>query len=79
MRHPWSFRKHLVFSLGLALSRKRALMRRILSEHTPDDARQQLAQSVVRHLEQSGYQVDEEARALKALPPLEPHGMPRGE
>jgi hypothetical protein len=37
-----------VFSLGLALSRQRALMRRILSEHAPDHARQQLAESVVR-------------------------------
>jgi hypothetical protein len=27
--HPWTFRKHLVFSIGLALSRSRSLLRRI--------------------------------------------------
>jgi hypothetical protein len=39
---------------------------------------QQLAESVVRHLEQSGFQIDEDAQALRKRPPLEPHGMARG-
>jgi hypothetical protein len=33
-------------------------LRRLLKEHAPDDARQQLAESVVEHLEQSAFQVD---------------------
>jgi hypothetical protein len=31
--HPWSFRDHLVFSIGFALSRGRDLLRRLLREH----------------------------------------------
>jgi hypothetical protein len=34
---------------------------------------------VVNHLEQSGFELDEEARALRDRPPLEPRGMARGE
>jgi hypothetical protein len=68
-----------VFSIGFALTRSRSLLRRLLKEHTPDDARQELAERVVRHLEQSGFDLDEEARALRKRPPLAPHGMPRGE
>jgi hypothetical protein len=30
MRQPWTFRQHPVFSLGLALSRSRSLMRRTM-------------------------------------------------
>ena len=58
--HPWSFREHLVFSIGFALTRSRGLMRRLLKEHAPDDARQELAEGV-KHLEQSGFELDEEA------------------
>ena len=75
--HPWSFREHLVFSIGFALTRRRGLMRRLLKEHAPDDARQELAEGV-KHLEQSGFELDEEARALRKRPPLEPHGMAQG-
>jgi hypothetical protein len=39
MQDPWSFREHLVFSIGLALTRSRSLLRRLLREHAPDDAR----------------------------------------
>ncbi len=79
MQHPWSFREHLVFSIGFALTRSRSLLRRMLKEHAPDDAKQELAERVVRHLEQSGYELDEEQRVLRKRPPLEPHGMARGE
>ena len=48
-------------------------------EHAPDDAKQQLAERVVEHLEQSGFDLDEEGQALRKRPPLQPHGMPRGE
>jgi len=45
----------LAFSIGFAITRSRALLRRLLIEHAPDDARQQLAASVVEHLEQVGF------------------------
>jgi hypothetical protein len=68
-----------VFSIGFAISRGRALLRRILTEHAPDDAKQQLAERVVKHLETSGFELDEDGQALRKRPPLAPHGMPRGE
>jgi hypothetical protein len=37
--------------LRFAVTRSRALLRRLLTEHAPDDARQQLAARVVEHLE----------------------------
>ena len=55
-----SFRAQLKFSIGFAISRSRTLWRRILAEHAPDEARQQLAERVVKHLEQSGFDLDEE-------------------
>ena len=67
--HPWSFRDHLVFSIGFALSRSGDLLRRLLKEHAPDDARQQLAERVVRHLEQSNFEIDEDGQALTPRPP----------
>jgi hypothetical protein len=79
MKHPWSFRDHLVFSIGFALTRSRSLLRRLLKEHTPDDARHELAERVVKHLEQSGFELDEERQILKKRPPVEPHGIARGE
>ena len=77
MQHPWSFREHLVFSIGFALTRSRQLLRRLLQEHAPDDAKHELAERVVKHLEQSGFELDEEAGALRKRPPLKPHGMAR--
>jgi hypothetical protein len=74
-----SFRAQLEFSIGFAISRSRALLRRILAEHAPDDAKQQLAERVVKHLEQSGFELDEDGQALRKRPPVRPHGMPRGE
>ena len=35
--------------------------------------------AVVNHVEQSGLELDDEPRALRRRPPLEPHGMARGE
>jgi hypothetical protein len=57
-----SFRDQLAFSIGFAVTRSRALLRRLLTEHTPDDARQQVAARVVEHLEQSGFEIDEASR-----------------
>ena len=74
-----SFRAQLEFSIGFAISRSRALLRRILTEQAPDDARQQIAERVVKHLEQSGFDLDEDGQVLRKRPPLPPHGMPRGE
>jgi hypothetical protein len=45
------FRDQLAFSIGFAVSRSRDLLRRIVREHAPDDARQELAERVMRHLE----------------------------
>jgi len=39
-----------------------ALLRRILTEHAPDDAKQQLAERVVKHLETSGFELDEDGQ-----------------
>jgi hypothetical protein len=61
---PWSFRDYIVSSIGFALTRSRSLLRRLLKEHAPDDARHELAERVVTHLEQSGLELDEEGRAL---------------
>jgi hypothetical protein len=56
-------------SIGFALSRSRDLLRRLLPEHAPDDARRELAERVVKQLEGSGFEVDEQARALRQRPP----------
>jgi hypothetical protein len=74
-----SFRAQLKFSIGFAISRSRTLWRRILAEHAPNEARQQLAERVVKHLEQSGFDLDEEGQALRKRAPVPPHGMPRGD
>jgi hypothetical protein len=71
-----SFRDQLAFAIGFAVSRSRGLLRRLLKEHAPDDARQQLAARVVRHLEQSGFEVDEAGQALRRRPPAPPHKTP---
>ena len=74
-----SLRDQLVFSIGFAVSRSRDLLRRILREHAPDEAQQELAERVVRNLERSGFELDEAGQALRKRAPLQPHGMPRGE
>ena len=71
-----SFRDQLAFAIGFAVSRSRDLLRRLLKEHAPDDARRQLAARVVRHLEQSGFEVDEDGQALRRWPPRPPHRTP---
>jgi hypothetical protein len=74
-----SFRAQLEFSIGFAIARSRSLLRRILKEHAPDDAQQQLAERVVEQLELSGFELDEDGQVLRKRPPWEPHGMARGE
>jgi hypothetical protein len=69
-----SFRDLLVFSIGFAVTRNRDLLRRILNEHAPDDARQMLAERVLRHLEQSGFEIDEADQVMRKWPPRTPHG-----
>ena len=69
-----SFRDQLAFSIGFAVTRSRALLRRLLKEHAPDDARQQLADQVVEHLEQSGFEIDEGEQVMRKRPPSRNHG-----
>jgi hypothetical protein len=57
----YSFRAQLVFSIGFALTRSRDLLRRLLRGHASDDARHELAERVVKHLEGSGFELDEQA------------------
>ena len=71
-----SFRNQLAFSIGFAVTRSRALLRRIVKEHAPDDARQMLAERVVEHLEQSGFEVDEDGQALRRKPSAPLHRTP---
>jgi hypothetical protein len=58
-----SFRDLLL--IGFALDRNRALLRRLLTEHITDDARQQLAKRVVDQLELSGFEIDEQERVMR--------------
>ena len=39
-----------------------------------DDARQQLAERVVEHLERSGFEIDEAEQAMRKRPPTRNHG-----
>ena len=71
-----SFRAQLVFSIGFALSRSRDLLRRLLREHAPDDARRELAERVVKQLEGSGFELDEDARVLRQRPQGKLHSTP---
>ena len=71
-----SFRAQLVFSIGFALSRSRDLLRRLIREHAPDDARRELAERVVNELERSGFELDDQARILRQRPPATPHSTP---
>ena len=64
------------FSIGFAVTRSRALLSRIVKEHAPDDARQMLAERVVEHLEQSGFEVDEDGQALRRKPSARYTGHP---
>jgi hypothetical protein len=48
----------------------------MVREHAPDDARQQLAERVVTHLEQSGFEIDEDGQTLRKRPPPPPHKTP---
>ena len=69
-----SFRDQFAFSIGFAVTRSHALLRRILKEHAPDDARQMIAERVVEHLEQSGFEIDESEQVMRKRPPSANHG-----
>jgi hypothetical protein len=69
-----SFRDQFAFSIGFAVSQSRALLRRLLKEHAPDDARQMLAERVVEHLELSGFEIDEGEQVMRKRPPTRDHG-----
>jgi hypothetical protein len=69
-----SFRDQLAFSIGFAVTRSRTLLRRLLTEHAPDDARQQLAARVVEHLERAGFEIDEAEQVMRKRPPSANHG-----
>jgi hypothetical protein len=71
-----SFRDQLAFSIGFAVTRSRELLRRLLKEHAPDDARQMLAGRVIKHLEQSGFEIDEAGEALRRKPRTPLHQTP---
>jgi hypothetical protein len=72
--HHRSFRDQLAFSIGFAVARSRDLLRRLLKEHITDDARQQLAERVVEHLELSGFEIDEAEQVMRKRPPTRRHG-----
>jgi hypothetical protein len=67
-----SFRDQLAFSIAFAVTRSRDLLRRLLKDHVTDDARQHLAERVVKHLEQSGFEIDEAEQIMRKRPPPEP-------
>jgi hypothetical protein len=66
-------RDQLALSIGFAVSRSRDLLRRLLKEHAPDDARQMLAERVVEELELT-FEIDEAAQVLRKRPPTANHG-----
>ena len=59
---------------ALRSARSRDLLRRLLKEHAPDDARQMLAERVVEHLELSGFEIDEDDQVMRKRPPTRGHG-----
>jgi hypothetical protein len=69
-----SFRDQLAFSIGFAVSQSRDLLRRLLKEHLADDARQQLAERVIDHLEQCGFEIDEAEQVMRKRPLPPKHG-----
>jgi hypothetical protein len=69
-----SFRDQLAFSISFVVSRNRGLLRRILTEHAPDDAREMLAERVIDQLEQSGFEIDETDQVMRKRPPTSSHG-----
>jgi hypothetical protein len=76
-----SFRAQLEFSIGFAIAQSRALLRRILILTGPCLRRRAAGACRARgeDVERSGFELDEDGQALRKHPPLQPHGMPRGE
>ena len=50
--------------------------RRLLQDPVSDDARRQLADQMVQHLERSGFEIDEDRQTLRRRPPPPPHRSP---
>jgi len=71
-----SFRDQLAFSIGFAVSRSRDLLRRLLKEHVADNAREQLAERVIDHLELSGFEIDEGEQVMRKRPRRPATGSP---
>jgi hypothetical protein len=69
-----SFRDQLAFSIGFGVTHSRELLRRLLKDHVTDDARAQLAERVVEHLEQAGFEIDEGEQIMRRRPPTRNHG-----
>jgi hypothetical protein len=69
-----SFRDQLAFSIGFAVSHSRGLLRRLLKDHITDDARRQLAERVIEHLELSGFEIDEAAQVMRTRAETKRHG-----
>lgn len=69
-----SLRTQLVFAVGYIAGRSRSLLRRIVKEHTPDDAERMFGERVVAHLEQSGFEIDEGEGTIRKRSPTRPHG-----
>ena len=69
-----SFRDQLTFSIGFAVTRSRDLLRRLVKEHASDYARQMLAERVVQHLGQAGFEIDEGQQVMRKRPPSRTHG-----
>jgi len=59
-----SFREQLLSLIGFVIQQNRPLLRRLLNEHAPDDARLLLAKKVIEHLELCGYGFDEERQIM---------------
>ena len=58
------------FSIGFAVVGSRDVLRRILKEHAPEDARQQIAARVVEQTySRAGFELDEERQVLRRRPP----------
>jgi hypothetical protein len=53
----------------LSIEHYQPLLRRALREHMSDDAREMLAKRVLQHLQLWGFEIDEDARALRRKPP----------
>jgi hypothetical protein len=66
---PAALNAEFIFAIGFAVSRSRDLLRVILRLHVSDEARDQLGRRVVKHLEQSAFELDEEGQVPRTAEP----------